>query len=201
MIAIVIGMSCRLDDTPYTHSCSCIISDLLDFCLDRWAVKCISTTEIGYIPAENIETPYEKLARFNRSRNVELAEVKNMDLEKSGESKKPKRTTKLQFAEFVTEIYEDGEVEAEMPPAIPEKDGLSSNSKQKQVSSMKLDEDVPLSGTPKKSSFIDVRSFLAFYTSSITLSCIICFYHRDCLEGSQIQKLQPNWQRQTNRNL
>ena len=186
---------CLDDNSPI---CSCLISVLLDFCLDRWAVKCISTTEIGYIPAENIETPYEKLARFNRSRNVELAEVKNMDLEKSSESKKPKRTTKLQFAEFVTEIYEDGEVEAEMPPAIPEKDGpSSSNSKQKQVSSMKLDEDASLlSGTPKKSSFIDVRSFLAFFTL-----LHICFFHRDCLEGSRIQKLQPNWQRQTNRSV
>jgi hypothetical protein len=117
---------------------------------DRWAVKCISTLEIGYIPAENIETPFEKLARFNRSRNVELAEVKNMDLEKN-DTKKSKRNTRLQFAEFVTEIYEDGEVESELPPAVPEKEGPS---KQKQVSSMKLDDDVPSSA--KKTSFIDV---------------------------------------------
>ncbi|RKP02491.1 hypothetical protein CXG81DRAFT_7542, partial [Caulochytrium protostelioides] len=35
-----------------------------------WLVKCIKTEEIGYIPAENVETPYERLARLNRQRNV-----------------------------------------------------------------------------------------------------------------------------------
>jgi hypothetical protein len=34
-----------------------------------WLVKCVKTDEIGYIPAENIETPYERLARLNRQKN------------------------------------------------------------------------------------------------------------------------------------
>ncbi|KIY69058.1 hypothetical protein CYLTODRAFT_373449 [Cylindrobasidium torrendii FP15055 ss-10] len=38
-----------------------------------WLVRVIKTEEIGYIPAENIETPFERLARLNKHRNVELA--------------------------------------------------------------------------------------------------------------------------------
>ncbi|EJD42457.1 hypothetical protein AURDEDRAFT_186041 [Auricularia subglabra TFB-10046 SS5] len=38
-----------------------------------WLVKVLKTQEVGYIPAENIETPFERLARLNRHRNVDLA--------------------------------------------------------------------------------------------------------------------------------
>ncbi|KAG5457145.1 MAG: hypothetical protein BJ554DRAFT_2918, partial [Olpidium bornovanus] len=38
-----------------------------------WLVKNLETSAIGYIPAENIETPYERLARLNRHRNLKLA--------------------------------------------------------------------------------------------------------------------------------
>jgi hypothetical protein len=33
----------------------------------------LKTEDVGYIPAENIETPYERLARLNKHRNVDLA--------------------------------------------------------------------------------------------------------------------------------
>ncbi|KAJ3073819.1 Talin-1 [Podochytrium sp. JEL0797] len=36
-----------------------------------WLVKCVKTEEIGYIPAENIETPSERLARLNKFKNVQ----------------------------------------------------------------------------------------------------------------------------------
>ncbi|KAI9333338.1 hypothetical protein DFJ73DRAFT_630005, partial [Zopfochytrium polystomum] len=45
-----------------------------------WLVKCIKTDEIGYIPAENVETPFERLARLNSVRNVQLTLVTNQDL-------------------------------------------------------------------------------------------------------------------------
>lgn len=38
-----------------------------------WLVKVLKTGEIGYIPAENIETAFERLARLNKHRNVDLA--------------------------------------------------------------------------------------------------------------------------------
>ncbi|KAL1925371.1 uncharacterized protein VTP21DRAFT_254 [Calcarisporiella thermophila] len=37
-----------------------------------WLVKVVRTAEIGYIPAENIETPYERLARLNKHKNVQF---------------------------------------------------------------------------------------------------------------------------------
>lgn len=38
-----------------------------------WLVRVLKTEEVGYIPAENIETPWERLARLNKHRNVDLA--------------------------------------------------------------------------------------------------------------------------------
>lgn len=39
-----------------------------------WLVRVLKTQEIGYIPAENIETPFERLARLNKHRNVDVRE-------------------------------------------------------------------------------------------------------------------------------
>ena len=38
-----------------------------------WLVRVLKTEDVGYIPAENIETPYERLARLNKHRNVDIA--------------------------------------------------------------------------------------------------------------------------------
>ncbi|KAF9175414.1 hypothetical protein BGX21_004587 [Mortierella sp. AD011] len=38
-----------------------------------WLVRVLKTGVIGYIPAENIETPFERLARLNTYRNVALS--------------------------------------------------------------------------------------------------------------------------------
>ncbi|ODO06944.1 hypothetical protein I350_04305 [Cryptococcus amylolentus CBS 6273] len=38
-----------------------------------WLVRVLKTEDVGYIPAENIETPYERLARLNKHRNIDLA--------------------------------------------------------------------------------------------------------------------------------
>lgn len=38
-----------------------------------WLVKVLKTEEVGYIPAENIETPFERLARLNKYRNVDVS--------------------------------------------------------------------------------------------------------------------------------
>ena len=37
-----------------------------------WLVRVLKTQAIGYIPAENIETPWERLARLNKHRNVDV---------------------------------------------------------------------------------------------------------------------------------
>ncbi|TDL22496.1 hypothetical protein BD410DRAFT_860906 [Rickenella mellea] len=45
-----------------------------------WLVRVLKTQEIGYIPAENIETPFERLARLNKHRNVDLASATQAEL-------------------------------------------------------------------------------------------------------------------------
>ena len=39
-----------------------------------WLVRVLKTQEVGQIPAENIETPFERLARLNKHRNVDVRE-------------------------------------------------------------------------------------------------------------------------------
>ncbi|KAF7313774.1 Heat shock protein [Mycena chlorophos] len=46
-----------------------------------WLVRVLKTQEVGYIPAENIETPFERLARLNKHRNVDLASATQAELE------------------------------------------------------------------------------------------------------------------------
>ncbi|EGG03930.1 uncharacterized protein MELLADRAFT_117192 [Melampsora larici-populina 98AG31] len=38
-----------------------------------WLIRVLKTQAVGYIPAENIETPFERLARLNKHRNVDLS--------------------------------------------------------------------------------------------------------------------------------
>lgn len=38
-----------------------------------WLVRVLKTDSLGYLPAENVETPIERLARLNKFRNVDLA--------------------------------------------------------------------------------------------------------------------------------
>eukprot|EP00834_Sanchytrium_tribonematis_P001189 NODE_27_length_39007_cov_1.590650.p4 type:complete len:657 gc:universal NODE_27_length_39007_cov_1.590650:20211-18241(-) len=44
-----------------------------------WLVKPLSSNQIGYIPAEIVETPSERLARVNRHRNLQLSEFKEQE--------------------------------------------------------------------------------------------------------------------------
>ncbi|KAF9075239.1 hypothetical protein BDP27DRAFT_1358958 [Rhodocollybia butyracea] len=48
-----------------------------------WLVRVLKTQEVGYIPAENIETPFERLARLNKHRNVDLASATQVELQGS----------------------------------------------------------------------------------------------------------------------
>ncbi|CAJ0765385.1 20968_t:CDS:10 [Entrophospora sp. SA101] len=43
-----------------------------------WLVKVLKSEEVGYIPAENIETPYERLARMNKHKNIDVIVVENV---------------------------------------------------------------------------------------------------------------------------
>jgi len=37
-----------------------------------WLVRVLKTREVGYIPADNIETPFKRLARLNKHRNIDV---------------------------------------------------------------------------------------------------------------------------------
>ncbi|KAI6099133.1 hypothetical protein F5141DRAFT_1144912 [Pisolithus sp. B1] len=50
-----------------------------------WLVRVLKTQDVGYIPAENIETPFERLARLNKHRNVDLAQPAAQDLQQDVE--------------------------------------------------------------------------------------------------------------------
>ncbi|KAI9235192.1 MAG: hypothetical protein BYD32DRAFT_62942 [Podila humilis] len=68
-----------------------------------WLVRVLKTGVIGYIPAENIETPFERLARLNKYRNVGLSAptaefgtfdepIKSLDLSTLGERSMNRRS-------------------------------------------------------------------------------------------------------------
>ncbi|VDB96030.1 unnamed protein product [Peniophora sp. CBMAI 1063] len=46
-----------------------------------WLVRVLKTQEIGYAPAENIETPFGRLARLNKYRNNDLASATYADMQ------------------------------------------------------------------------------------------------------------------------
>ncbi|KND04376.1 uncharacterized protein SPPG_08817 [Spizellomyces punctatus DAOM BR117] len=69
-----------------------------------WLVKCIKTDEIGYIPAENVETPFERLARLNKMRNVSVTTVQEEDLEPPPPSQTGKRRNIVFPEDFVEYI-------------------------------------------------------------------------------------------------
>jgi hypothetical protein len=37
-----------------------------------WLVRVLGTRQIGYVPVEAVETPFERLARFNKHRNFDV---------------------------------------------------------------------------------------------------------------------------------
>ncbi|GJJ07842.1 hypothetical protein Clacol_002047 [Clathrus columnatus] len=51
-----------------------------------WLVRVLTTQEVGYIPAENIETPFERLARLNKHRNVDLAFATQEELQENAQT-------------------------------------------------------------------------------------------------------------------
>ncbi|KAL0081092.1 hypothetical protein J3Q64DRAFT_1756571 [Phycomyces blakesleeanus] len=66
-----------------------------------WLIKVLKTAEIGYIPAEHIETPYERLARLNSHRNIELTRRDIQDAFPAPPSSKPTSTKKVTLSKGV----------------------------------------------------------------------------------------------------
>ncbi|KAG1137789.1 hypothetical protein G6F38_011046 [Rhizopus arrhizus] len=66
-----------------------------------WLVKVLKTAEVGYIPAENIETPQERLARLNSHRNIEITRKDNFDAFPIPPTTKPKNRKRVTLAKGV----------------------------------------------------------------------------------------------------
>ncbi|EIN04316.1 hypothetical protein PUNSTDRAFT_93043 [Punctularia strigosozonata HHB-11173 SS5] len=60
-----------------------------------WLVRVLKTQEVGYIPAENIETPFERLARLNKHRNVDLASATQAELQEEVQGERDRLRTNL----------------------------------------------------------------------------------------------------------
>ncbi|KAL7748696.1 protein phosphatase regulator [Sorochytrium milnesiophthora] len=60
-----------------------------------WLVKPLKSNNIGYIPAEIVETPYERLARVNRQRNVQISQFRQDDIPGA-----PSKSTRTQTPEL-----------------------------------------------------------------------------------------------------
>ncbi|OMH85181.1 Tip elongation aberrant protein Tea4 [Zancudomyces culisetae] len=99
-----------------------------------WLVQVLRNNQIGYIPADNVETPYEKLARINRHKNMKLTQVDpehllnrsntNNSKEKNGYTNKSKRGvtfhSDLITEEFETYYMEDSDSEYELYDDVDE---------------------------------------------------------------------------------
>ncbi|KAF7545667.1 hypothetical protein G7046_g9507 [Stylonectria norvegica] len=64
-----------------------------------WLVRVVKDSSIGYLPAEHIETPTERLARLNKHRNVDLSATMLGD---QAEKKQPSFKTKIRRRKTVT---------------------------------------------------------------------------------------------------
>ncbi|ORX46778.1 hypothetical protein DM01DRAFT_1386118 [Hesseltinella vesiculosa] len=77
-----------------------------------WLVKVLKTSEVGYIPAENIETPYERLARLNSHRNIELTRRDIQDafpVPPSSKAKSKKRVKLSKGVKFQSQVIFGGD--------------------------------------------------------------------------------------------
>ncbi|KAL7968202.1 hypothetical protein HDV63DRAFT_395941 [Trichoderma sp. SZMC 28014] len=52
-----------------------------------WLVRVVKDSSIGYLPAEHIETPTERLARLNKHRNIDLSSAMLTDTQADGKPK------------------------------------------------------------------------------------------------------------------
>ncbi|KAI8343346.1 hypothetical protein BC941DRAFT_508788 [Chlamydoabsidia padenii] len=72
-----------------------------------WLVEVLKTRELGYIPAENTETPFERLARLNKHRNVDITAPTTDDLmDPAPSTKQPKHVTLGPEDEYQTLVFE-----------------------------------------------------------------------------------------------
>ncbi|KAK4505178.1 hypothetical protein PRZ48_003141 [Zasmidium cellare] len=72
-----------------------------------WLVRVVKDSSIGYLPAEHIETPTERLARLNKHRNIDLSATMLSDNSEKSRNpmKKAMRRRKAKTVQFAAPTY------------------------------------------------------------------------------------------------
>ncbi|UKZ53198.1 hypothetical protein TrVGV298_006990 [Trichoderma virens] len=83
-----------------------------------WLVRVVKDSSIGYLPAEHIETPTERLARLNKHRNIDLSasmltDQQQVQKPKTGFSIGIKKKATVAFAEPTYHDYSDHDYSSE----------------------------------------------------------------------------------------
>ncbi|PTB65165.1 hypothetical protein BBK36DRAFT_1160374 [Trichoderma citrinoviride] len=107
-----------------------------------WLVRVVKDSSIGYLPAEHIETPTERLARLNKHRNIDLSASMLTDQQqppkqKSGFSIGIKKKATVAFADPTYFDYSDHDYSSEEEDA----DEASEATQQKKQATPADDED------------------------------------------------------------
>ncbi|KAI1772460.1 hypothetical protein F4818DRAFT_444283 [Hypoxylon cercidicola] len=115
-----------------------------------WLVRVVKDSSIGYLPAEHIETPTERLARLNKHRNIDLSATMLGDNAEKTKStiKTAMRRRKAKTVTFTAPTYVDysdfdysSSEEEEEEDAEKQQQGAEQQSQQQQKSSQ-ADEDL-----------------------------------------------------------
>ncbi|RFU73602.1 hypothetical protein TARUN_8654 [Trichoderma arundinaceum] len=105
-----------------------------------WLVRVVKDSSIGYLPAEHIETPTERLARLNKHRNIDLSASMLTDQQpgqkqKSGFSIGIKKKATVVFAEPTYHNYSDRDYSSDEEDDDEDLDDMLEPTQKKQAAS------------------------------------------------------------------
>ncbi|KAK2627240.1 hypothetical protein QTJ16_003206 [Diplocarpon rosae] len=101
-----------------------------------WLVRVVKDSSIGYLPAEHIETPTERLARLNKHRNIDLTSTMLGDQEAKSKNplKKAMRRRNAKTVTFTAPTYvEASDVEYSTDEEDGESEYYGQNGQQNQI--------------------------------------------------------------------
>ncbi|KAH0364546.1 hypothetical protein KCU65_g6726, partial [Aureobasidium melanogenum] len=125
-----------------------------------WLVRIVKDNSIGYLPAEHIETPTERLARLNKHRNVDLSAAMLGDTAENSKNplKKAMKRRKAKTVQFTAPTFVEA---SDYDYSSDEEDGLMpeplyGNGNQNQHEEAKSAQDKSSSGTDIATTVVEV---------------------------------------------
>ncbi|KAG9728325.1 hypothetical protein KCU59_g13843, partial [Aureobasidium melanogenum] len=125
-----------------------------------WLVRIVKDNSIGYLPAEHIETPTERLARLNKHRNVDLSAAMLGDTAENSKNplKKAMKRRKAKTVQFTAPTFVEA---SDYDYSSDEEDGLMpeplyGNGNQNQHDDAKSVQDKSPSGTDIATTVVEV---------------------------------------------